>query len=71
MTDDKIIKIDAVELYFFKDKTVVECADGDLYEIQPVMFDGSRMVLEFFHNQVFPTSNDRLFGVEGGKAMRN
>jgi hypothetical protein len=68
--DKDIIEIEGMEINFYKNRTVIHCANGDLYEVLPVMPDGCKMTVEFFHNQVFP-HNDRVFGVESMEAMRN
>lgn len=68
--NDNIIKIQGIEISFFKNRTLIECENGDLYEVEPIMPDGTRMTVEFFHNQVFP-HGDRVLGVESMESMRN
>ena len=69
--NDEILKVNAVEIMFRKDKTIITTDDDSVYEIEPVMADGSRMVLEFFHNIIFPTNSDRILGTESDISMRN
>jgi hypothetical protein len=71
MSDEERIKVDVVEITFYRDRTKIDCYNGQVYILEPTMVDGSPMVLEFFHNEIFPTSTDRILGVEGDKAMRN
>lgn len=68
--NDNLIEVRGIEITFFKDRTLLNCENGASYEILPVMPDGCKMPVEFFHNQVFP-HGDRIISVESIESMRN
>ena len=66
-----MIEVEGREIIFENDRTVLETMDGDLYVISPIMQDGEKMDLAFFHNHVFPRNGNDPILQEDEKALRN